>query len=178
VLIVLLGLFPVQAGCAQEMGWGAVERLIERDAPGVPRITTDSLAERLADRDVRRPLLLDARAPDEYAVSHLPGALRVDPDAEAFPMLDTVATDTPIVVYCSVGYRSAKVTERLREQGYANAVNLQGSIFRWANEGRPVVRDGERVRQVHPYDAVWGQLLDAELRAYTPAPEDTEAAGG
>ncbi len=43
--------------------------------------------------------------------------------------------------------------------------NLKGSIFQWANEGRPVVRDGEPVREVHPYDAVWGRLLDRDLRA-------------
>ena len=41
-------------------------------------------------------------------------------------------------------------------------------IFEWANEGRPVVRDGREVEAVHPYDAVWGRLLAPERRADLP----------
>lgn len=69
-------------------------------------------------------------------------------------------------IYCSVGYRSAGVTQRLREAGFTNVSNLQGSIFRWANEGRPVYRDRRRVQAVHPFDARWGQLLTDSLHAY------------
>ena len=152
------------AGCGSEMQWSVVERMIEAEAPGVPRITTDSLAARL---DAGEPVvLLDVRTQEEYAVSHLPGAVRLDPDAPDLTPLDTLRRDAPIVAYCSVGYRSALMTERLRAAGFSRAVNLEGSIFRWANEGRPVVRDGERVRQVHPYNRLWGQLLDDELHAY------------
>ena len=48
-------------------------------------------------------------------------------------------------------------------------MNLEGSIFRWAGEGRPVYRDGVRVEQVHPYDDRWGALLPRTLWAYAPA---------
>lgn len=112
-------------------------------------------------------LLLDARQPEEYAVSHLPGAVRIDPTSTSFSDLDSLSRDRSIVVYCSVGYRSALVTKRLREKGY-NASNLRGSIFRWANEGRPVVRGDSTVREVHPYDSTWGDLLRPDLRAYGP----------
>lgn len=162
----VLCLAVLQIGCSQETKWAAVNRLIDTQFEDVPRITTDSLSERLGDDVARRPVLLDARTPEEYAVSHLPGARRVDPDAEAFPSLDTLDRDAPVVVYCSVGYRSARVAKRLRKAGFRNASNLHGSIFRWANEGRPVVRDGRRVREVHPYDDTWGALLDSDLRAY------------
>jgi hypothetical protein len=37
-------------------------------------------------------------------------------------------------------------------------------VFEWANSGYPVFRDGEAVREVHPFDAEWGRLLDPELR--------------
>jgi 3-mercaptopyruvate sulfurtransferase SseA len=66
-------------------------------------------------------------------------------------------------VYCSVGIRSARVADRLRHAGIGAVYNLDGSIFRWASEGRPVVRDGEPVRAVHPYNAVWGRLLPRDL---------------
>jgi hypothetical protein len=92
----------------------------------------------------------------------------VEPDASSVPGLDSLSTDAPIVVYCSVGYRSARIAERLREQGFTNASNLEGSIFRWANEGRPVYRDSTEVDAVHPYDRTWGTLLDDRYHADEP----------
>ena len=154
--------------------WQAVDRMIAQSHGAVPTISTDTLAARLNQPESTRPLLLDARAPEEYATSHIEGARHYDPERPNTALLDTVATDRPIAVYCSVGYRSAGVVDALREQGYTDVVNVEGSIFRWANEGRPVVHQGERVRRVHPYDAVWGQLLTDSLRAANaPAPYST-----
>jgi len=158
----------LQTGCSQDLGWTAVNQMIASDFPEAPLITTDSLAKRLSDPTGARPVLLDARSPEEYAVSHLPDARRVDPTAQTFPDLDSLSRDTPIVVYCSVGYRSARITTRLQEQGFTQVANLKGSIFRWANEGRPVVRNDKPVRAVHPYDRTWGTLLDDDLHTYTP----------
>ncbi len=144
------------------LAWRAVDRQVAARFSDVPLVSTGALAARLATDDA--PLLLDARTPEEYAVSHLPGAVRVDPDADADALAAAVGGAERVVVYCSVGVRSAAVAERLRQQG-VEASNLEGSIFRWAGEGRPVVRDGEPVREVHPYDAVWGRLLAPDLRA-------------
>ena len=164
-----LCLLALQTGCSQDLKWSAVNRMIAADFPDVPTLTTDSLAARLADSTAPRPLLLDARSPEEYAVSHLPVARRVDPEADSLPGLDTLSRDRPIVVYCSVGYRSARVTAQLRDQGFSNVRNLKGSIFRWANEGRPLVRNGTPVEAVHPYDATWGTLLNDPLHCRRPA---------
>lgn len=158
----------------ETLRWQAVDRMIAQSHGTVPTISTDTLAARLNQPEGERPLLLDARAPEEYATSHISGARHYDPERPNTALLDTVAPDRPIAVYCSVGYRSAGVVNALREQGYTNVVNVDGSIFRWANEGRPVVRAGERVGRVHPYDAVWGQLLNDTLRATNaPAPYST-----
>lgn len=156
------------ASCSQESGWTAVQQGISAAYPDVPRVSTDSLAAWLDADSTRPPVLLDVRQAEEYAVSHLPGAIRVDPDGGVPPALDTLARDTPIVAYCSVGYRSSDLASRLVEAGYTNVANLEGSIFRWANEGRAVFRNGHPVREVHPYDSVWGRLLNAELRTWMP----------
>jgi len=164
----VLCLLAIQAGCSDERTWQAVDHMIASNYPDVPTISTDSLAERLSTDTASKPLLLDARSPEEYAVSHLRGAQRVNPNAKRYPNLDTLAADQPIVVYCSVGYRSAGVAQKLRAQGFTNVSNLTGSLFRWANDGRPVYRDGQRVAAVHPYDASWGTLLADSLHAYRP----------
>lgn len=158
------------AGCTRETGWAATERLVARDFADVPLVSGDTLARRLAGP--RPPVLLDVRAPAEFAVSHLPGARRVEPLAGDEPALPpdvlALARDTPVVVYCSVGYRSGALAARLVEAGFTDVANLRRGIFGWANAGRPLERGGAAVREVHPYSATWGRLLRPELRAYAP----------
>ena len=163
-----LALLFAVAGCAPDaLDWGTVERMIAAEFPAVPGLTTRALAARLA-ADPAGVVLLDARAAGEFAVSHLPGAHHVGSDAAAASRLAAAAPGATVVAYCSVGYRSAALVARLRGLGHANAVNLEGSIFRWAAEGRPVYRGGARVAQVHPYDDAWGALLPRPLWAFAP----------
>jgi rhodanese-related sulfurtransferase len=149
------------SGCSMELlhptSLPKVEQAIHREFPDVNRISTEQLALWMRERS---PLLLDVREKDEYRVSHLYQARRVEPGSHATALLD-VEKDRLIVTYCSVGYRSARFAQRLQRAGYSNVYNLDGSIFRWANEGRPVYQGELRVQEVHPYSATWGRLLDA-----------------
>lgn len=174
----LFALLGLGTGCGRDLGWSAVDRMVTRSFPEVRHVTADSLARLLADSTGVRPLLLDVRTPSEYRVSHLSGAHRIDPDATTFSMLADVPKDTLIVAYCAVGYRSAGIVERLYAAGFTNSYNLRGSIFQWANEGRPVVRDGVPVSQVHPYDTVWGRLLVDSLHAYQPSAFSSQRSAG
>ena len=160
-----LTLLLAVCGCAPDtLDWDTVEGMIAEEFPAVPGLTTRELAERLA-ADPAGVVLLDARAAGEFAASHLPGAHHVGSDAAAASRLAASAPGASVVAYCSVGYRSAALVERLRGMGHANAVNLEGSIFRWAAEGRPVYRAGVPVEEVHPYDDAWGALLPRSLWA-------------
>ena len=110
-------------------------------------------------------LILDAREFAEYETSHLPGALFIgykeyDPD-----VLDDVHPSTPIVVYCSIGYRSEKIGEKLQDQGFSEVYNLYGSLFEWANRGLPLDNiKGQRTSIVHGYNRSWSKwLLNPDL---------------
>ena len=138
----------------------SIKREIREDFPDVRIVTTEELAGWLA----APPVLLDARAPREYEVSHLRGARRALTEAEAVEALRGVNKNERIVVYCSVGLRSARLARALQARGFTRVYNLEGSIFQWANESRPVYRDGRPAHKVHPYDEHWGALLDARLR--------------
>jgi rhodanese-related sulfurtransferase len=151
----------------EPVGWRAVQAAIRLRYPDVPTITADELY--YAEDHGARSVPVDVRTAGEFAVSHLPGARRVEPDAPATALAD-VPRDAFVIVYCSVGWRSAAFAERLRAAGYTQVHNLEGGIFRWANEGWTVMRDTQQVHRVHPYDARWGRLLARELHAYRPAP--------
>lgn len=120
----------------------------------VPLMSVDSLARG------PKPLLLDVRAADEFAVSHLPGAVRVEPGADLPAWLDTVARDRPVVAYCSVGYRSERYGRQLRGAGFTQVHNLYGSLFEWVDRGHLVVDSlGAPTQNVHTYNRRWSQWL-------------------
>ena len=158
------------AASAQEEGedtisWNLTLKTIRAKFPTVAHISSDTLQAWLAESPQRENLLLlDAREPEEYAVSHLQGAQPASSKDEALKALQGVPSDQRIVLYCSVGYRSSDLAQFLMKKGSTKVYNLEGSIFAWANEGRPVYRGIERVQVVHPYDKTWGRLLEESLR--------------
>ncbi|QDU98402.1 rhodanese-like domain-containing protein [Lignipirellula cremea] len=164
------GLLAMLGGCREpdRLQWDEVKQMVRTRFPGVQQLSTEQLAAWQADEERPQPVLLDTRTPEEYAVSHLQGAV-LAPDLEsALQALGEAPVSTPIVAYCSVGYRSSQLAEELQQHGYGNTFNLEGSLFQWANEHRPLYQNERRVEQAHPYDARWGVLLEAELHADTP----------
>ncbi len=134
---------------------------IREKLPEIGTIEVDELARRVADGTA--PLLIDVRAEEEFAVSHLPGARRAEELEEALALLQGISREREIVVYCSIGYRSGYLAEALQNEGFNRIRNLEGSIFEWANEGHSVYRGTRAVKQVHPYNKTWGRLLDSSL---------------
>lgn len=141
---------------------GGMRRVIDARFPGIHWVDAPTLARWL--RSDAPPLLLDARRADEFAVSHLAGAQRIDPDRPDWSALPSDPSRR-IVVYCSVGYRSGDIAAQLQRRGYGQVFNLEEGLFGWANEGRPIVQGNRPAEQVHPYDETWGRMLRAPLRA-------------
>lgn len=138
--------------------WESIERQIKKDFPEVQHIGIDELNRAL---DQEKIVLIDVRDADEFAISQIKGAQHIQS-----PEKVSVQKQSRIVVYCSVGYRSADFVQALQERGFQNVVNLRGSIFAWANSGYPVYKDGKRAYHVHPYNKKWGRLLNEELHLY------------
>ena len=82
-------------------------------------------------------LVLDVREPDEHDQGAVPGALHIPRGhLEAQVEGKIVAKDTPIVVYCAGGVRSAFAAKTLAELGYTDVVSMAGGFGRWKDEGR------------------------------------------
>ncbi len=142
-----------------------IKQTVRAKFPSVKQLSTNDLDAWLKDAKREKPLLLDARKPEEFAVSHLPGAINAGDETQVAEALKNYPKDKPVVAYCSVGWRSSMLAEKLKNQGYASVENLEGSIFQWANEGREIYHENLRVTQVHQFDKKWGELLKPELRA-------------
>jgi len=131
--------------------------------PDVTGISTTQLASMNP-----APLLLDVREKNEFAVSHLPGAVRVEKDFAVQLNRLGIPKERPIVVYCSVGYRSAVLARALQKEGFINVRNLEGSIFAWANESRPLVNSNGTTSGAHPFNILWGRYLDKSKWHWKP----------
>jgi len=105
-------------------------------------------------------ILLDAREWEEYEVSHIPDARYIGYKKPVFTSLSDVEPDTEVIVYCSIGYRSEKIAEKLRDQGFTNVFNLYGSIFEWVNQGNTIEDSkGETTTKIHTYSKKWSQWM-------------------
>lgn len=148
--------------------WREIRAWVRREFPGVRHVGVEAFARELEERPGAH-VLFDVRAEAEYEVSHLPGAVRAESTEAALAHLQAreagLDRTRAIVVYCSVGYRSSRLATALAAEGFTNVRNLEGSIFAWANAGHALVRDGAEVREVHPFDGDWGELLLRELRS-------------
>jgi sterol desaturase/sphingolipid hydroxylase (fatty acid hydroxylase superfamily)/rhodanese-related sulfurtransferase len=144
--------------------------LARRDYPNVPRIQVSDLKEWFANTSRPQPQLFDVRTKEEYAVSCLPGARRIEPNARVKSVRDIMDTNRPAVFYCSIGYRSSEIVAALQDAGLTNMVNLEGSIFAWALAGLPLEEPVTKkpTRLVHPFSESYSTLLPKDIAADVP----------
>lgn len=153
----------VACGGRGAAGW-AMDRVVGGRFDDVNSAETGAVAIALAG--AQPPLLFDVRTAEEYAVSHLPGARHLPPDADLAQALRGISPERRVVVYCSVGWRSAEMAQRMRAAGFGLVTNMEGSIFRWVAEERPLVDDsGAPTTRVHPFGPPWSWLVAPEHRA-------------
>jgi rhodanese-related sulfurtransferase len=124
----------------------------------VPLVQPQEVNKKLKEKGV---VILDTRSAKEYSISHLPNARFIDYDRFDISQVKDIPKDKEIVVYCSVGYRSEKVGEKLSEAGFKNVSNMYGGIFQWKNEDFQVVNQkGEITDSLHTYNKRWSKWLE------------------
>lgn len=128
----------------------------------VPEVSVKELNE------MKGVLLVDAREAEEFAVSRMAGAKHVGYNKFDIQSFNNISKEQKIVVYCSVGYRSEKVAEKLGQAGFKQVFNLYGGIFEWVNQGNVVVNSAnEPTEKVHAYSPTWGIWLSRGTKVYT-----------
>ena len=112
-------------------------------------------------------VVLDCREADEFEVSHLKNSICVGYHSFDITNIPHHIKNKNIVVYCTIGWRSEKIGEKLIQQGYKNVYNLKGSILKWNNDGYPLyTRDNVKTNKIHTYNNTFakyvksGQIID------------------
>lgn len=117
-------------------------------------------------KQMENVILLDAREKKEYKTSHLKNAIWVGYNNFKRKAVKKIDKNSTVVVYCSVGYRSEKIAEKLEKMGFTNVYNLYGGIFKWVNQQNPVYNSSEETLKVHAFDKEWGQWLLKGQKVY------------
>ena len=103
-------------------------------------------------------LVVDVRGASETAVSTIANARRLQSESAREAFLDEPPA-TPVLVYCTAGWRSAEFTQQLREAG-VEAYNLEGGLCAWALFGQPIVDEqGAATRRIHSYSEDWADCV-------------------
>ena len=82
-------------------------------------------------------VVLDVREPDEYEQGAIPGSVHIARGNLESNIEGRVPDhDTPLVVICAGGVRSAFAAKTLHELGYQDVVSVKGGFNRWKDEDR------------------------------------------
>lgn len=105
--------------------------------PGGSNALSPTQATLLINREDAQ--IVDVREPDEYATGHLPESrnLPLGKLEERAGELDKFK-DTPLVVVCQSGARSASACKTLEKLGFTKAHNLDGGVAAWRTAGLPL----------------------------------------
>jgi rhodanese-related sulfurtransferase len=106
----------------------------------VRQTTVDEVKSKLDGGD--KFILVDVREESEFAQDHLPGAIHlgrgvIERDIEArVPDLNS-----PMVLYCGGGFRSALAADNLQKMGYSNVISMDGGIREWREKNYPLTKE-------------------------------------
>lgn len=108
--------------------------------------------------------VLDTRTEEEFKVSHVAGA-RFVPFGAWQALFGAnlprhLPPGKPVVIFCTVGWRSGKVAAALTQRGQPRVFNVEGGVLAWRRAGLPLVdAAGAPTRAVHPYNKDWAPYV-------------------
>jgi rhodanese-related sulfurtransferase len=107
-----------------------------------PEISFDTFRIRLKQASPNAQIL-DPRAPEEYKLNHLVGAVNAnvadENKVELQKLIDKLDKKKPVFVYgINYGGRGSALAKKLKEQNFSEVYELPGGISKWIGAGQPV----------------------------------------
>ena len=115
-------------------------KIVDDAKTRIRETTVDEVKRRMDQHD--RFVLIDVREDREYDTDHLPGAVHlgkgiIERDIEG----KYSDLNTPVVLYCGGGFRSALAADNLQKMGYTNVVSMDGGIRVWREKNYPLEKN-------------------------------------
>jgi rhodanese-related sulfurtransferase len=114
-------------------------RIVEEARKRVQETTVDAVKSKLDKGE--KFLLIDVREDNEYAKDHLPGAIHLGKGIIERDIEERVPDlNTPMILYCGGGFRSALAADNLQKMGYTQVISMDGGIRGWREKGFPLTK--------------------------------------
>ncbi len=115
-------------------------KLVDEARSRIRETTTDDVKAKLDSG--KKFLLIDVREESEFAKDHLPTAIHlgkgiIERDIEA----RVPGVNTPMILYCGGGFRSALAADNLAKMGYTQVISMDGGIRDWREKHYPLTSD-------------------------------------
>ena len=108
--------------------------IVEEARKRVPELSIEEVKAKLESGEKFR--LIDVREGEEYARGHLPGAESLCKGIIERDIEEKVPdAETPIVLYCGGGFRSALAGDNLKKMGYKKVWSMWGGWRAWSEAG-------------------------------------------
>lgn len=134
-VVLALGLL-FAAGC--QVGTPAAKPEASKATKGYTNITVQQAKDMLDKGEGL--VLLDVRTPEEYAEGHVQNSKLLPLQELQQRAEKELPKDSPIVVYCRTGVRSAQASQILVDLGFREVYNVLGGIEAWKAKGATVVK--------------------------------------
>ncbi|BCA95826.1 sulfurtransferase [Legionella antarctica] len=109
-------------------------KLVDESKQRIQEITAQILKNRLDQQ--AHFALIDVREEHEWASGHIPKAIHISKGVIERDIEKTIPdTQTPIIVYCSGGFRCALVADSLQRMGYSQVHSLENGLQGWLDAG-------------------------------------------
>ena len=127
-------------------------------------LTSSQITAKEATQNHKKYLFVDARSKEERSISTIPGSITPS-------QLESTVLNKPVIIYCTIGYRSGKLTAKLIEKGYKDIYNLEGGILAWTWANGPLIDINQKqTKKVHTWSDDWNLLPKNYQGTSQPSP--------
>jgi rhodanese-related sulfurtransferase len=114
-------------------------KIVEDAKTRVRETTVDEVKSRLDRGD--KFVLVDVREESEFQKDHLPNAIHLGKGVIERDIEQKVPDlNTPLVLYCGGGFRSALAADNLQKMGYTNVISMDGGVRGWREKAFPMTK--------------------------------------
>ena len=86
----------------------------------------------------KKPQIVDARTPEEFALNHIEGAVNFNLQSENYAQsVAKLDKSKPVFIYSIGAGRSVALEKELLKNGFSEAYSLEGGIANWIGNGKP-----------------------------------------
>lgn len=109
----------------------------------------------------KNPQIIDARAPEEFALNHIEGAVNFNLESKDYvQQLAKLDKTKPVLTYSIGAGRSVWLADDLLKKGFKEVYSLEGGIANWIGGGKPFYTNSKSKLSLTEYNKIIAENKD------------------